>query len=189
MISNSFVRITISVTTALALAALLIRNWLYVFWIDFKNSKQLQIKFMELQEYNYNEDEKKSFSTNVQPEQVEDLGPKKMKFKKESHIKAWIKKCLSTEFLFEVVILIVHPLPYIEFEYTFFIINMLGSKDALVPVRYMLGDFLFAFMFLRCYFVIRTIMNYTSFSDLNSKKICNKYGFESNTSFCFKALI
>jgi hypothetical protein len=69
------------------------------------------------------------------------------------------------------------------------IINMLGAKDKLVPVRYMLGDFLFAYMFLRCYFVVRTLMNFSTFSDLNSKKVCNKHGFESNTSFCFKALI
>ena len=53
----------------------------------------------------------------------------------------------------------------------------------------MLGDFLFAFMFLRCYFVIRTIMNFTAYSNLNSKKVCDKYGFEADTSFCFKALI
>lgn len=53
----------------------------------------------------------------------------------------------------------------------------------------MLGDFMFAFMFLRCYFIVRTIMNFTSYSNLNSKKICYKYGFESDTSFCFKALI
>ena len=100
-----------------------------------------------------------------------------------------MKLCLSFEFFFEVLSLVIHPLPYIEKEYVFDIINMLGAKDQYVPVHYMLGDFLFAFMFLRCYFVIRTIMNFSTFSDLNSKKVCNKYGFESNTSFCFKALI
>jgi hypothetical protein len=66
---------------------------------------------------------------------------------------------------------------------------MLGSKDRYVPVKYMLGDFLFAFMFMRFYFLIRTIMNFSAYSDLNSKKTCSKYGFEADTPFCFKALI
>ena len=189
MINNSFVRITITVTTVLAVISLLIRNWLYVFWIDFKNSKQLQIKYMELQDYNLNEDEKSKLSQSVNETTGEHQTTKKIKFKKESHFKAWFLKCFSFEFLFEVMLIIVHPLPYIEYEYQISIINMLSAKDQLVPVNYMLGDFLFAFMFLRCYFVIRTIMNFTSFSDLNSKKICYKFGFESNTSFCFKALI
>jgi hypothetical protein len=66
---------------------------------------------------------------------------------------------------------------------------MFGNKNELVPVRYMLGDFLFAFMFLRCYFLLRTIMNFSLYADLQSKKVCIKYNFESDTSFCFKALI
>ena len=65
---------------------------------------------------------------------------------------------------------------------------MLSSKDQLVDVHYMLGDFLFAFMFLRFYFILRTIMNFSIYSDLSSKKICKNNGFESNPSFCFKAM-
>ncbi len=34
-----FVRVIISLTTCLAIIALLFRNWLYTFWIDFKSSK------------------------------------------------------------------------------------------------------------------------------------------------------
>jgi hypothetical protein len=44
-------------------------------------------------------------------------------------------------------------------------------------------------MFLRVYFLIRTIMNFCPFSALYSKRICKKYGFESDTAFCIKALI
>jgi len=64
---------------------------------------------------------------------------------------------------------------------------MLATKSTYVEVKYMLGDFLFAFMFLRFYFVIRTLMNFSNVSDLSSKKICRKYNFESNISFAFKA--
>ena len=42
---------------------------------------------------------------------------KKIKFQKESHVKAWILKCLSVEFFFEVFLIVVHPLPYIEYEF------------------------------------------------------------------------
>jgi hypothetical protein len=44
-------------------------------------------------------------------------------------------------------------------------------------------------MFFRVYFLIRTIMNFCAYSELYSKRVCKKYGFESNTSFCLKALI
>jgi len=69
------------------------------------------------------------------------------------------------------------------------ILNMLGSKDQYVPVNYMLSDFLFAFMFCRFYFLIRTLMNFSVYSELYSKRVCAKYKFEASTSFCIKALI
>jgi hypothetical protein len=44
-----FVRVIISLTTFLAIIALLFRNWLYTFWIDYKSSKQFYFRLMELQ--------------------------------------------------------------------------------------------------------------------------------------------
>lgn len=66
---------------------------------------------------------------------------------------------------------------------------MLLTKSTYVDVRYLLSDFLFAFMFMRVYFLIRTIMNFCPYSELYSKRVCKKYGFESDTAFCLKALI
>lgn len=66
---------------------------------------------------------------------------------------------------------------------------MLSSKDMEVDVHYMLSDFLFAFMFLRFYFLVRTLMNFSVYSELYSKRVCAKYKFEASTSFCVKALI
>lgn len=109
--------------------------------------------------------------------------------KGENRMRQWVMELFKFETLFEILILVIHPLPYIDYEYEFLIINMLGSKDKYVPVHYMLGDFLFAFMFLRCYFLLRTIMNYSVYSNLNSKKICSQHSFQHNTSFCFKALV
>lgn len=139
---------------------------------------------MELQNYNLNEEERAKAVADGHAE----ITHKRIKFKKDSPFYKWMVKIFSTEFLVEVLILCIHPLPYYEKEYTVYVINMLTTKDAYVPVHYMLGDFLFAFMFLRFYFLIRTIMNFSTFSDLSSMKICKNNGFESNTSFCFKAM-
>lgn len=57
VIENSFIRIIITICTGLALIALLIRNWLYIYWIDYKNPKLLAIRLMEIENKNWNEEE------------------------------------------------------------------------------------------------------------------------------------
>jgi hypothetical protein len=37
--ANSFTRVIITATTALSVVSLLIRNWTYVYWADFLNTK------------------------------------------------------------------------------------------------------------------------------------------------------
>lgn len=91
---------------------------------------------------------------------------------KTTHFAKWLKKVFSRECIFEILLLVIHPFPYVEQEYTFKILNMLGSKDQMVDVKYMLSDFLFAFMFLRFYFLLRTITNFSIYSELNSRRIC-----------------
>lgn len=59
----------------------------------------------------------------------------------------------------------------------------------MIKVQYLTSDFLFAFMFFRCYFLVKTIMNYTEYMELYSKKVCHKYGFTVTTSFCIKAMM
>ena len=93
----------------------------------------------------------------------------------------------SFDFLFEFIIIAVHPIPY-DNEYTFHIIDMLSTKSQLIPVHYKLSDFLLAFMFFRLYFLVRTLFNFTIYSDLYSKRICTKYEFEANTHFYIKAI-
>lgn len=53
----------------------------------------------------------------------------------------------------------------------------------------MLGDFLFAFMLFRLYFLVRTLLNLNLFSELTSKRICGKHQTASGLRFCIKALI
>jgi hypothetical protein len=47
--NTGFVRLIISLTTVLAFVALLIKSWLYTYWLDYKSAKQYYIKLMELQ--------------------------------------------------------------------------------------------------------------------------------------------
>lgn len=49
IMEKSFIRIIITITTMLAVVALLFRNWLFVFWKGFNDSKELQSKFLELE--------------------------------------------------------------------------------------------------------------------------------------------
>ena len=59
----------------------------------------------------------------------------------------------------------------------------------MVPVYYLLSDFILALMWVRCMFILRAVFNYTIFMDIYSKKLCKSYGFTANVRFAFKCLI
>ncbi len=82
---------------------------------------------------------------------------------------------MKPEFIVQFVILAVHPLPLYEKEYKVLMLDMLATKAQYIEVKYMLGDFLFAFMLLRFYFLVRTLLNLNLFSELTSKRICGKH--------------
>ena len=93
------------------------------------------------------------------------------------------------EFFIEFTILIIHPIPFYEMYFDIEIIDMLETKTMRRPVRYLLCyDFLFAFMCMRVYFLVRTLMNFSIFAELYSRKVCVQHGFEYNTSFCLRAM-
>lgn len=48
---------------------------------------------------------------------------------------------------------------------------------------YLLSDFLVAFMWVRLFFLVRTIYNYSIFSDAYAKQVCKSYGLETTISF------
>lgn len=52
-----------------------------------------------------------------------------------------------------------------------------------------MSDFFLAFMFLRISLLIRSIFNYTMFTDLYAKRLCESYGFTANVRFTFKCFI
>jgi hypothetical protein len=106
----------------------------------------------------------------------------------DSNMSKFLKLLYSREFFFELVILLIHNVPNYDFEITFYIIDMLNTKSVEIPVVYRLSDFIFALMFLRVYFLIRTFFTFTIYADLHAKKVCAKYGVEADTAFYVKAL-
>ena len=54
---------------------------------------------------------------------------------------------------------------------------------------YRASHVLLAFMFVRMLFLLRTIFNYSMFTDLYSKRLCQTYGFTANVRFTFKCMI
>lgn len=56
-------------------------------------------------------------------------------------------------------------------------------------VIYLLSDFMMAFMWIRIYNLVRTMLNQSIFMDAISKKMCNQYGFNVGIKFCLKAYL
>ena len=54
---------------------------------------------------------------------------------------------------------------------------------------YLLSDFMMAFMWIRVYNLVRTVLNQSIFMDAISKKMCNQYGFNVGVKFCLKAYL
>lgn len=90
----------------------------------------------------------------------------------------------ALRFIFEVLALAICPLPFYEicipipYDY----VASDGSIDTIIAF-YRLSDFLLAFMFLRFFFLCRTIINFSIYTDAYSKKLCNSYGFISGVRF------
>lgn len=91
------------------------------------------------------------------------------------------KKFFTKQFVFEMLILVIIPLPFYD-KY----ITVICDND--VEIVYLLSDFLLAFMFTRLYFFVRTAYNYSIFSDAFAKGVCKQYGLETTLVFklrCF----
>ena len=149
---------------------------------------------MELQEVAKNKVDSadNSFQPNMDhhQEETENESLTSAKFKVKSNFSKWLELINTWEFYFEFTILALHPIPYYEYAFNIEIIDMMGTKKDTNPVTYLIcADFLFAAMCFRVYFLVRTMMNFSVYAELYSKRICVKYGFEQNTSFCLKALI
>lgn len=53
-------------------------------------------------------------------------------------------------------------------------------------VTYLFSEMILAVMWFRVYFLVRSIFNYSIYTDAYSKKLCQTYGFSANVRFTFK---
>ena len=70
----------------------------------------------------------------------------------------------------EVLLVSLHPFPYFDPEFTINSIN-LNDRTKYTPTTYRLSHLMLMFMFIRVIFLIRTIFNYSQFTDLYSKRL------------------
>jgi hypothetical protein len=62
-----------------------------------------------------------------------------------------------------------------------------GSMSARSDVYYLWGDFTLVFMFSRCFFGMRAILNNTPVMSAYAQKMAKHFGFEGGVGFAFKA--
>lgn len=70
------------------------------------------------------------------------------------------------------------PIPYFDM--------YIDTHNKGKTTTYLLSEFILAFMWLRIFFVVRSIFNYSVYTDAYSKKLCQSYGFSAGVRFTFK---
>jgi hypothetical protein len=96
---------------------------------------------------------------------------------------------LRLSFWMEMLIFLLAPIPYYNPIITINCFDAILRKESGVEVYYLLSDFITAFMFIRLYFLIRTIGNYSKYTDTFGVKVCKNYGLSANLRFTFKCYI
>ena len=85
-------------------------------------------------------------------------------------------KVVTQPFIIEVLILLVIPTPFYD---QYFTVECNGGQQ----IVYLLSDFAIAFMWLRLFFLYRSIYNYSIFSDAFAKQVYNSYGLKETLGF------
>jgi hypothetical protein len=95
------------------------------------------------------------------------------------------KSFFEKTFLIECLLLFIFPLPFYE---KFIVITYTDTQDNIddYDLLYFLGDWLLIFMFFRLFFMYRSFINYSIYTDAYSKKVCKNYGFTSGVRFSYK---
>ena len=89
------------------------------------------------------------------------------------------KRLWNRGFVTEIAILMISPIPYIDAY-----ITIIGKGN--YEVVYLMSEFMIALMWFRIYFLIRSIFNYSIYTDAYSKKLCKSYGFTAGARFTLK---
>lgn len=90
------------------------------------------------------------------------------------------------------VIILIHPFPIIDYPINVSAyINLNGYRNTYQTFThsYYLSDYLLAFMFLWMIILLWNAFNYSVYSDVFAKRLCERYGFTAGLWFCFKCYI
>jgi hypothetical protein len=94
------------------------------------------------------------------------------------------RKTFGAQLAIEILAICIFPYPFYD---RFISVSVQSSQHPNLQIIYWLGDFFFAMMFLRIFFLFRTLDNFSLYSDAFSKQICKSYGFSSGLRFSVRA--
>ena len=91
--------------------------------------------------------------------------------------------------LFELALMCIFPWPFYERYILFSYAVSDGSSTETIVAEYFMGDFFLAIMILRLFFLYRSVLNYSLYTDAYSKKLCSQNGFPNSMTFALKCLL
>lgn len=89
------------------------------------------------------------------------------------------KSMLSRYFLIELLLQTTCPIPFYDMYIS------LECKSG-ITVHYFLSEFMLAVMAMRGFYILRSYVNYTLYTDHYSKKLCQQHGFSANIRYTLK---
>ena len=94
---------------------------------------------------------------------------------------------INRYFFLELIVLLICPLPF--WEHYVVVYYEIPGNNGIFQLRcnYFVSDFILVFMFFRFFFLVRSVINYSIYTDAYSKKICLQYGFTSAYRFASKS--
>lgn len=145
---DSPLRIVVLVLTLLAISSILLRHGLKTRWLNQAIARKNKA----------NQQRMRRGSNNVYIVNYDSFHRRRRK-----------RNIFSWTLLFELIIIVIQPIPYYDVEITH---NYLHTdKQHLQTSVFLLGEFLYALMFFRLFFVVRTIFNYSMYTDAYAKKV------------------
>lgn len=150
--TTNMLRLIIMITSLLAIVCLTTRHYYKMIWMNNYLDENDENHIY----YQYNEVIIGSTSESIKPK----------------------KKLINKTFIFEVILLLIFPIPYHDWYIS------IDAKETVVT--YLYSELILAVMWLRIYFLLRSIFNYSIYTDAYSKKLCKSYGFSAGVRFTFK---
>lgn len=92
----------------------------------------------------------------------------------------------QTRLFIEIAIHLLIPNPFYDKAFDLYVNSEDGKKHT--PVVYLLSDFLIALMHIRVIYIIKSLVNYSIYTDAYSLRLCQSYGFQGGARFYLKCL-